>query len=226
MPNSATPLSPTPRTTVLRGAARAELDRAALHATLAAGLFCHLGVVIDHGPRVLPTAYGVDRDGPDRDGTLYVHGSVAARSLVQAPGQEVCATVTLLDGLVLARSGFHHSMNYRSAVVVAVPRLVQDPDEKVRALALIVDQAVPGRAVTLRPHTRKELAATSVLALALHEASVKTRTGDPVDEGADLEGSTWAGVVPVGTTLGRPVRSADCAAEILTPADVEAACMR
>lgn len=215
-------LSPTPRTTVVRGAARADLERASLHATLAEGLFCHLGVVIDDVPRVVPTAYGVDQDGPDRDGTLYLHGSVAARSLGRAPGQAVCVTVTLLDGLVLARSGFHHSMNYRSAVIVAVPRLVVDPEEKIRALGLIVDQAVPGRSTTLRPHTRKELAATTVLALALHEASVKRRTGDPVDDEADIEAAVWAGLVPVQTVRGRPVRSADCPDDIPLPPAVAA----
>ncbi len=217
-----TPLSPTPRTTVARGAGRAQSDRESLYAALADGLVCHLGVVVDGVPRVVPTVYGVDRDGPDRDGTLYVHGSVAARSLGEAPDQAVCVTVTLLDGLVLARSGFHHSMNYRSAVIMGVPRLVQDPVEKLRALDLVVDQVVPGRAHTLRPHTRKELAATTVLALPLHEASLKVRSGDPVDDVDDIGAQVWAGVVPVEAVCGDPVRSSDCAADIPVPAEVVA----
>ncbi len=163
-----TPLSPTPRTTVLRGSKRAQPDRDRLRQILAAGVVCHLGVLVDGVPRVLPTAYGVNPEGPDRDGTLYVHGSVAARSLVQAPSQTVCA----------------------------VPRLIDDPAEKVRALDLIVDNVVPGRARTLRAHSRKELAATDVAAWA------------------------WAGVVPLQTVAGQPVRSGDCDTEVATPADV------
>lgn len=217
---SSEPLSPTARTTLRRAASRAQLDRESLHATLATGLVCHLGVVVDEVPRVLPTAYGVDADGPDRDGSLYLHGSVAARSLALAPRGEICVTVTVVDGLVLARSAFHHSMNYRSAMIIGVPRIVADPDEKLRALRLIVDHVVPGRSTTLRPHTRRELAATTVLALSLHEASVKSRTGDPVDDDTDLAGAVWAGVVPVRTAAAPPVRSADCPASVSPPADV------
>ncbi len=214
------PLSPTERTTVVRGD-RARTDRAALHDVLDAGTICHLGVVVDGVPRVLPTVYGYDLDGPDRDGTLYVHGSVAARSLVDAPEQPVCVTITLVDGLVLARSGFHHSMNYRSAVVVGTARKVTDPAERDSALSAVVDQVVPGRSATLRAHTRKELAATVVLALPLHEASVKVRNGDPIDDDIDIEaGGVWAGVVPLNTTTGPAVRSADCAADVPVPADV------
>ena len=216
------PLSPTVRTTVVRGD-RAQADRAALHDVLGAGTICHLGVVVDGVPRVLPTVYGYDLDGPDRDGTLYVHGSVAARSLVDGPEQPVCVTITLVDGLVLARSGFHHSMNYRSAVVVGSARKVTDAAERDRALSAVVDQVVPGRSATLRAHTRKELAATVVLALPLHEASVKVRTGDPIDDDIDIEaGGVWAGVVPLSTTTGPAVRSADCAADVPVPDDVAA----
>ncbi|HET8559538.1 MAG TPA: pyridoxamine 5'-phosphate oxidase family protein, partial [Marmoricola sp.] len=138
-----------------------------------------------------------------------LHGSVASHSLVTAPEQEVCVTVTMVDGLVLARSAFHHSMNYRSAVVVGRPRVVTEPDEVHRALALVVDQVVPGRSQTLRSHTRKELAATRVLALPLLESSVKARAGGPVDDEADVASGGWAGVVPVCTTLGAPVTAAD-----------------
>lgn len=203
------PLSPTDRTTVRRGARRALGERSALFSVLAEAVVCHLGVLVEGVPVALPTAYGVDPDGPDRGGTLYVHGSVAARSLRAAPDQEVSATVTVLDGMVLARSGFHHSMNYRSAVVLGRPRLVTDPAERLHALDLVVDQVVPGRSATLRPPTRKELAATVVLALPLHEASVKARSGGPEDEDVDVVAGGWAGVIPLRLTAGEPVTSPD-----------------
>jgi len=199
---------------VRRGAKRARTDRAELHAILDEALVCHLGVLVGDSagpvhPVVLPTAFAHDLGGPDDGGSLYVHGSVASQSLRAAPTQEICVSVTLLDGLVLARSGFHHSMNYRSAIVIGRGRLVEDPAEKTRALDLIVDHVAPGRSTTLRPHTRKELAATSVVALPLAEASVKTRTGDPVDEEVDVAAGAWAGVVPVHSVLGEPVTAAD-----------------
>ena len=204
------PLSPTKRSTPIRARDRAQADRAALYDVLDASLVCHLAVVVDGVPLALPTVFGVDPDGPDEGGTLYLHGSVASRSLVQAPGQDVSVTMTVLDGIVLARSGFHHSMNYRSAVVVGRPRPVTDEAERARALDLLVDHAAPGRAATLRRPTSKELAATVVLALPLHEASVKRRTGDPLDEDADVEaGGVWAGVLPLRLAGGAPVTSAD-----------------
>ena len=135
---------------------------------------------------------------------------MASRSLVQGPAQDVSVTMTVLDGIVLARSGFNHSMNYRSAVVVGRPRVVTDPAERAHALDLLVEHAAPGRSATLRRPTRKELAATTVLALPLHEASVKQRSGDPVDEVEDVEaGGVWAGVVPLRTVAGEPVTGAD-----------------
>lgn len=217
-----TPLSPTERTRVRRVRERAAVERGALYDVLTAGLVCHLGVVVDESPVVVPTVYGVDPDGPDRDGTLYLHGSVAARSLVESPNATVCVTVTLVDGLVLARSAFHHSMNYRSAMVIGTPRVVTDPDERERALAVIVDHVIPDRAETLRAHTRKELSATRVLALSLHEASVKTRTGDVNDEPEDVEAGGWAGVVPVRTVLDPPRTNADCPPGMPVPGDVAA----
>jgi hypothetical protein len=204
------PLSPTKRSTPIRERDRAQTDRAALYDVLADSLICHLAVVVDGVPLALPTVFGVDPDGPDEGGTLYLHGSVASRSLVQAPGQDVSVTMTVLDGIVLARSGFNHSMNYRSAVVVGRPRRVTDEAERGRALDLLVDHAAPGRAGTLRRPTRKELAATVVLALPLHEASVKRRTGDPLDEDADVEaGGVWAGVLPLRVAGASPLTSAD-----------------
>lgn len=205
-----TPLSPTDRSTPRREKERAQSDRAALYDVLDASLVCHLAVVVDGVPLALPTVFGVDPDGPDEGGTLYLHGSVASRSLVQSPDQVVSVTLTVLDGIVLARSGFNHSMNYRSAVVVGRPRAVTEEAERSRALDLIVDHVVPGRSATLRRPTRKELAATTVLALPLHEASVKRRAGDPSDEDADVEaGGVWAGVVPLRLTGSDPVTSAD-----------------
>jgi nitroimidazol reductase NimA-like FMN-containing flavoprotein (pyridoxamine 5'-phosphate oxidase superfamily) len=130
----------------------------------------------------------------------------------------VCVTATLLDGLVVARSGFHHSMNYRSAVVVGEARIVEDPQEKAHALDLTVDHVVPGRSATLRPPTRKEVAATAVLAIPLREASVKVRAGDPVDDDTDVEAGAWAGVVPLSTVASSPVSAADSHDEV--PADV------
>ena len=210
------PLSPTPRSTPRRERERARSDRTALHEVLDAALVCHLAVVVDGLPLALPTVYGVDPAGPDEGGTLYLHGSVASRSLVQAPDQDDSVTFTVVDGLVLARSGFNHSMNYRSAVVVGRPRQVTDADERAHALDLLVDHAAAGRAATLRRPTRKELAATTVLALPLHEASVKSRAGDPEDEDEDVAaGGVWAGTVPLRTVAGEPVTSADADVDVV-----------
>ncbi|UYM05282.1 pyridoxamine 5'-phosphate oxidase family protein [Solicola gregarius] len=216
-------LSPTARTRVIRSHERAESERSALYDVLDSGMVAHLGVVIDAAPRVLPTVFAYDPDGPDLDGTLYFHGSVASRSLVDAPDQTVCLTITLVDGLVLARSGFHHSVNYRSAVVLGNPRPVDEPAERDRALDLIIDHLVPGRAETLRPPTRKDLAATTVLAVSLHEASVKARAGGANDEAFDVEaGDTWAGIVPLTVVPGAPITNPDCPPELEVPQHVRA----
>jgi nitroimidazol reductase NimA-like FMN-containing flavoprotein (pyridoxamine 5'-phosphate oxidase superfamily) len=213
------PLSPSPRTSVTRGRNRAVTDRAELHALLADGLVAHVGVDVGEHPVVLPVAYAVDLDGPDDGGTLYIHGSVAARWLTRSEGSTVCVTVTEVDGLVAARSAFHHSMNYRSAVVIGRARVVTDPDEKAGALTLTVDHMVPGRAATLRPHTRKEVAATSVLAVPLHEASLKVRAEGPVDEPEDVEAGVWGGVIPVRRVASAPEPAPESASEPV-PADV------
>ena len=186
------------RTRLTRLKERAVEDREALLAFLESQYVAHLAVVAGDHPVALPVAYALDRD----DDQLYVHGSVGAGWLRQAPGAQVCVTVTSVDGLVLARSGFHHSVNYRSAVVIGAARLVEDEDERARALDLVVDQVVPGRAETLRPPTRKELAATAVLAVPLAEASLKQRTGGVGDEPEDVEAGTWAGVLPLRVVAG------------------------
>lgn len=171
-----------------------------LNSVLAAGFICHLGVVVDGTPMVVPTVYGTDGD------QLYLHGSVAGRSMVQAPDATVCVTVTHVDGLVLARSVFEHSVNYRSAMIYGVPRLVTDPEEKLRGLRALTEQSAPGQWGYARQPSRKELAATALLALDLTEASVKTSSGPPDDgDGPDAELGLWAGVLPVRTTFGAPL---------------------
>src|SRR5215217_2509956 len=169
-------LSSTPRSTLTRLRERARTDRADLYAVLDAGLICHLGVVRDGAPVVLPTGYG------RIDDTVYVHGSTGAGYLRLLDGGPVCLTVTHVDGVVYARSVFHHSMNYRSAVVHGNARLVTDADERLAGLRAIVEHLAPGSWTHARLPTRKELAATTVLALDLAEASVKVRTGPPSDD--------------------------------------------
>jgi uncharacterized protein len=214
---STTPLQPTDRTSLRRSKERGATDRQALYDVLLDGMFCHLGVVVDGSPLVLPTAYGVDLNR-GTDGTLYLHGSVAARSVVAAPQQTVCVTVTHVDGLVLARSAFHHSVNYRSAVIFDVPRLVTDPDEKLHALNRIVDHLVPGRSSATRPPNRKELAKTSVLAISLTEASVKSREGEANDEPEDVDLPYWTGVLPLRLVADEPVNNSDC--DLLVPSHI------
>ncbi|MGK5555608.1 pyridoxamine 5'-phosphate oxidase family protein [Actinomadura kijaniata] len=175
-------------------------ERAELDAILAAGFICHLGVLVDGCPMVVPTVYGSDGRH------LYLHGSVASRSLLAAPGTEVCVTVTHLDGLVLARSVFEHGVNYRSAMIYGTPRPVTDPDEKLAGLRLLTEQCAPGQWDYARRPDRRELAATSLLALSLAEASVKLRSGPPGDgDGPDGASGRWAGVLPLVTAFGEPV---------------------
>ena len=211
-------LSPTPRTTVTRGRNRAVDDRTELHRLLESALIAHVGVVVDGHPAVLPVTFAVDPDGPDDGGTLYIHGSVAAGWLRRSRDGSVCVTITELDGLVAARSAFHHSMNYRSAVVIGAARIVDDPDEKLHALALTIDHMIPGRSATLRPSTRKELAATAVLAVPMREASMKVRAEGPVDEPEDVETGVWAGVIPIRRVADAAVSGDDSHDDV--PADV------
>lgn len=191
-------LSTTPRTTLGREKHRGSTDRNDLYDVLDAGLFCHLGVVADGAPMVVPTGYGRAGD------TLYLHGSTGAKSLRAGADAEVCVVVTHVDGIVLARSAFNHSVNYRSAVVYGRARLVTDPDERLAGLRALTEQLAPGQWDYARQPTRKELAATAVLALSLDEASVKIRRGGPVDEEEDYELPVWAGVLPLVTSWGEP----------------------
>jgi uncharacterized protein len=204
-------LSSTPRTALGRHRERGRTERDDLYTVLDAGLICHLGVMVDGMPRVLPTGYGRLAD------LLYLHGSSANSSIMAGSGQQVCVTVTHLDGLVCARSVFNHSMNYRSAVIFGVARLVTDPDEKLLGLRTITEHLVPGQWSYARQPSTKELAATSVLALPLTEASVKIRAGGPSDEPEDYALDVWAGVVPVTTGFGEPEPDAALRPGIETP---------
>jgi nitroimidazol reductase NimA-like FMN-containing flavoprotein (pyridoxamine 5'-phosphate oxidase superfamily) len=191
-------LSATERTQLRRHSERGKTEHADLLAVLDAGMICHLGVVLNGAPLVLPTAYGRIGD------TLYLHGSSANRSLHAADGREVCVTVTHVDGLVCARSVFSHSVNYRCAVVFGPARIVTGEAERLAGLRAVTEQLIPGRWDAVRSPTRKELAATSVLAVSLGEASVKVRTGPPGDEPEDLDLPVWAGVLPMTTGFGEP----------------------
>ncbi|MFI5564079.1 pyridoxamine 5'-phosphate oxidase family protein [Amycolatopsis japonica] len=211
-----TPLSPTDRTTLGRKKNRALTDRSALYAVLDEGLICHLGVVRDGVPLVIPTGYG--RDG----NTLYLHGSTGARSMRDSDGVEVCVTVTLLDGIVYARSVNNHSMNYRSAVILGKAAAVTDRDRKMHGLHVLTDHLAPGSWEHARDINAKEFASVSVLELDLTEASVKMRgegPDDPEDEVAD--DLAWAGVLPVRTVFGEPEPSVDLIGEWTVPDHVK-----
>ena len=188
----------TERTRVRRLPERAAYDRDTVHAILDEGFICHVGFVVDSQPFVVPTGYA--RAGE----TVYLHGSAGSR-LGLRPGMPVCVTVTLLDGIVLARSAFHHSFQYRSVVVLGRTRLVTDSEEKDEALSALVEHFVPGRSTDVRPGDRRELAATAVLALPLEEVSAKVRTGDPKDEEEDYDLPYWAGILPLSLQPGPPV---------------------
>ncbi|WP_372343243.1 pyridoxamine 5'-phosphate oxidase family protein [Streptomyces sp. KL116D] len=207
--------TPTDRTVPTRSKERAGYDRALVHSILDEAYVCHLGFVRDGAPVVLPTLYG--RVGE----RLYVHGSTGSRPLRMAgqqdPGLPVCLTVTHVDGLVLARSAFHHSINYRSVVIHGTAHQVTDPEEKRTALDALVDHVVPGRSADSRPANAKELAATAVLSLDLAEVSAKLRTGGVNDEPEDLGLPHWAGVVPLRPGYGTPVPSDDLTDGIALP---------
>jgi hypothetical protein len=203
---------PSARTTVRRLAERGRYDGATAHAILDEGLVAHVGIATDDGPVVIPMLYG--RHG-DR---LLLHGSPASRLLRGgAKGTDLCVTVTLVDGLVLARSAFHHSMNYRSVVVFGTGTPIADVDEKRAALDRLVDHIVPGRGPDTRAPSEKELRGTLVLALPLDECSVKVRTGGPKEEPEDMDLPVWAGVIPVTTAYGVPIPDDDLAGDPPVP---------
>lgn len=194
----------TARTAVRRLPKRAVYDKQTVYSILDEGFLCHVGFVVDRQPIVIPTSYARVSD------TLYIHGSAASRMIKTAAseGVDICVTVTLLDGLVLARSAFHHSMNYRSVVVLGRGRLVTDEQEKWTALHAFTNHVVPQRWEEVREPTPQELKATSVLAMPIEEASAKVRTGSPIDDEEDYTLHVWAGVVPIESKIGTPVPDA------------------
>jgi nitroimidazol reductase NimA-like FMN-containing flavoprotein (pyridoxamine 5'-phosphate oxidase superfamily) len=216
-----TPLPPPPEppvpppsaaSTVRRTADRARYDEAAVHAVLDAGFVAHVGIADGDEPTVIPMVYG--RQG-DR---LLLHGSVASRLMRHgAVGFPVCVAVTHVDGLVLARSAFHHSVNYRSVVIRGVATRVTDPDALAEGFALLVEHATPGRSAEVRAPDRSETRQTLLLEVPLDDASVKVRTGPPIDEDADLDLPVWAGVVPLPVVPGPPIPAPDLTVDGVQP---------
>lgn len=195
---------------------KAKYERQEIYQILDEGLVCHVGFVVDSQPFVIPTAYG--RIGE----SLYIHGSPASRMLRNLKqGIEVCITVTLLDGLVLARSAFHHSMNFRSVVIFGTATVVEDEAEKLAALKAFTEHVVSGRWDEVRPPTSQELAGTLVLSLPITEASAKVRTGPPIDYEEDYALSVWAGELPLRLTTTTPIPDPRLSPEIKLPVNVQ-----
>lgn len=206
---------PVARTTATRHRERVRYDRETVHAVLDGALLCSVGFVSEGRPVVLPMLHA--RVGE----TVYLHGSTGSwLRRVASKEAEACVTVTVVDGLVLARSAFHHSINYRSVVLFGRPREVLDPDEKTTALTAVVEHALRGRSAEVRGPNPRELAATTVLAVELVEVSAKVRTGPPVDDEEDLSTPTWAGVVPVVSGYGVPLAAPELPADATLPASL------
>ena len=202
----------TERTRVRRLPKRGAYDSETINSILDEAFVCHIGFVVDGQPYVIPTGFArIDND-------LYIHGSSASRMLRSlAEGVQVCVTVTLVDGLVLARSAFHHSMNYRSVVILGKATLVEEPQEKGRAMEALTEHIVPGRWKDVRWPTELELKATSVLKVPIEEASAKIRTGGPVDDEEDYAMDVWAGVLPLKVSPSQPINDERLAQEIEPP---------
>ena len=197
-------LKTTERTELKRVPERGHFDRDVVNAIIDEAMICHVGIVDEDGrPVVIPTFHG--RDGDD----LLIHGSAASRLLRTARNSEISVSITLIDSLVVARSAFHHSANYRSVVLFGVPEQITDDDEASRALDVLVEALIPGRSGEVRPHTRNEIKATSVLRLPITEASAKIRNGPPVDDDEDMDTEVWAGLLPINTTFGEPSTADD-----------------
>jgi uncharacterized protein len=211
------PYTPTARTRVVREAERGVYDRETVYRILDEGFICHVGFVMDGQPFVIPTAYGRSGD------VLYLHGSAASRMLRNLDqGVAVCITVTLLDGLVLARSIFNHSMNYRSVVILGTAAAVVDPTEKLEALRLLSEHILPGRWSESRSPNERELKATLALRVPIQEFSAKVRRGPPIDDEDDYTFRTWAGVIPLATLPGPPLPDPQCDPGIPIPGYVSA----
>jgi hypothetical protein len=203
---------PNPRTRIVREPDRASYDRQAAYQILDEAFICHVGFSLDGQPYVIPTGYGRSADN------LYIHGSAASRMLRNLDqGVPVCVTVTLLDGLVLARSIFNHSMNYRSVVILGTATAVTDPAEKLESLRLLSEHILPGRWAESRFPTEKEIKATLVLCLPIEEFSAKVRQGPVVDDADDFSFRTWAGILPLHTIPGAPIRDERCDPTIPEP---------
>lgn len=212
---SQTIFAPAPHATVHRHPDRATYDRAAVHAILDEALYCNVGFVAEGKPFVIPCIHARMGD------TIYLHGAVASRLLaVAASGEEICISATLIDGLVLARSWFSHSMNYRSVVVFGRGRVIEDLAEKYRALRVIVEHVAPGRSREARPPSPREMAATAVVAVEIAHGSAKVRRGLPKDQEADHELPVWAGVLPLRTQVLPPVVDPRTDESIRTPDSV------
>ena len=208
--------SPSERVQIKRLAERGSYDRAVIDLILDEAIICHVGIVSEEGhPVVIPTIHA------RRGDTLYLHGSAASRLLrSMRSGAEICVTVTLLDGLVVARSAFHNSMNYRSVVVMGQPRIVESPAEKLAALEIVTDHVIPGRWAQSRAVTDNEIKGTLVVALPIDEASAKIRVGPPGDDEADYALPIWAGVVPLSMVAGAPIPDERNLGGVETPASV------
>jgi hypothetical protein len=207
--DSSNSTTPNPRIRVIREPQRAVYDRETINQILDEAFLCHVGFAVGGQPYVIPTSYGRHNDA------LYIHGSAASRMLRNLDkGVPVCVTVTLLDGLVLARSVFNHSMNYRSVVILGTATLVNDPAEKLEALRLLSEHIIPHRWDDSRQPNEKELKATSVLRLPIQEFSAKVRVGPAIDDEEDYSFPTWAGVIPLNTISGDPLRDDRCEKEL------------
>lgn len=207
--------TPTARTTLRRLPKRGVFDRPTVYSILDEGLFCHVGFQAMGQTFVIPTGYGRSGD------TLYIHGSAASRMLRTVAAEvDICVTVTLLDGLVLARSAFHHSMNYRSVMMFGKARILEEPSEKTEALRVFTEHVAPGRWADVRPPNERELKATLVLAISLEEVSAKMRTGGPIDDDEDMSVPAWAGVLPLRMTIGEPIPDTQLPPTIAPPSYV------
>lgn len=205
----------TPGTTLRRLPERGRFDRETVYSILDEAFACHVAFAVDGKPVVIPTSFGRDGD------TVYIHGSAASRMMRELAGEvPVCVTVTIVDGLVLARSAFHHSINYRSVVIFGSARVVEEPQRKMEALRIFTEHIIPGRWEEVRWPDEQELKATTVLAIELNEVSAKVRTGPPRDDDEDMSIPVWAGVLPLATVAGEPIADPQLAEGIDPPSYV------
>jgi nitroimidazol reductase NimA-like FMN-containing flavoprotein (pyridoxamine 5'-phosphate oxidase superfamily) len=205
---------PSERATVHRLPERGEYSSEVVNQILDEALICHLAFDTEHGPVAIPTIHARVGDA------LYLHGSHASRMMRTTVGEQVCVTATIVDGIVAARSAFHHSLNYRSVMVFGVPRVVTDPEERMVAFAAITDHVLPGRWEEARQPNEKEDKGTKLLALDMTEASAKVRTGPPGDDAEDMDSGIWAGVIPLSMMAGRPIPAPDLEDEVEVPSSV------